>query len=238
MTTLTQAPPSPGFQLRAWQRLALAVFALVLVGLLAFVIFQPIKVLPRIRLAPGFALTDQNGQTVTNEDLRGQFVLYNFTYTGCPAHGCPATDAIMAEVNARLGEAETGGVPVALVSIALDSSQATPAALQNLAQAQGAGPAGWRFLSSPDPDRLKTIVGGGFEVFYEAQPDGSFALSPALALVDDWGILRAVYRPTTNPPDAARILDHIRLLGQEVRNSQGVGKLGYEAAHLFLCYAP
>jgi protein SCO1/2 len=238
MTTLTQAPPSPAFQLQAWQRLALAVFALILLGLLAFVIFQPIKVLPRLRLAPGFALIDQYGQTVTNEDLRGQFVLYNFTYTGCPAHGCPATDAIMAAVSARLGEVETGGAPVTLVSVALDSAQATPAALRRFAQAQGADPAGWRFLSSPDPDRLKTIIGGGFEVFYEARPDGSFALSPTLALVDGWGIIRAVYRPDANPPDAARILDHIGLLGQEVRNSQGVGKLGYEAAHLFLCYAP
>lgn len=237
MTTLTQTSPSPGFQLRGWQRLALAALALVLAGLLAFVIFQPIKVLPRIRLAPGFALTDQDGQMVSNEDLRGQFVLYNFSYTGCQSHGCPETDRIMAEISSRLNEVQSGGVPVSLVTIVLNSPAAAPAALPAFAQAQDAGPGGWRFLGSPDANRLKTIIGGGFGVYYEAQPDGSFALSPTMILVDGWGIIRAIYRPTSNPPEANRILDHLELLAQEVKNSQGVGKLGYEAAHLFLCYA-
>lgn len=238
MTTLTQAPPSPGFQLRGWQRFALGAFALLLGVLLGFVLFQPIKVLPRIRLAPGFALTDQNGQIISNEDMRGQFVLYTFTYTGCQVSGCPETDQVMSEVYSRLDEAETDGIPVSLVSIAFDSAQARPAALTAFAQSKGADPARWRFLSSEDAARLKTVIGSGFEVYYEEQADGSFAYSPAIVLVDGWGIIRAVYRPLTNPPDAGRILNHIKLLAQEVRNSKGVGKLGYEAAHLFLCYAP
>jgi len=33
----------------------------------AFAIFQPIKVLPRIQLAPGFILLDQDAQRLTNE---------------------------------------------------------------------------------------------------------------------------------------------------------------------------
>ncbi len=237
MTTLTHTAPSSGFQLRGWQRLLLILFGLIIAGLLAFVIIQPIKVLPRIRLAPGFALTDQNGQTVTNEDLRGQFVLYNFSYTDCQAHGCPETDKIMGEVYTRLSEAETEGIPVSLVTVAFDSTGDTPLALQSFASRQGAGPTGWHFLSSPDASRLKTIIGSGFEVYYEAQPDGSFAHSPTMVLVDGWGIIRAVYRPATNPASADRILSHLELLGEEVKNSQGVGKLGYEAAHLFLCYA-
>lgn len=237
MTTLTHTTPSSGFQLHGWQRLVLILFGLIIAGLLAFVIFQPIKVLPRIRLAPGFALTDQNGQKLTNEDLRGQFVLYNFSYTDCQAHGCPETDKIMAEVYSRLNEVDTYGIPVSLVTVGFDSIDDTPAALQGFALRQGAGPTGWRFVSSPDASRLKTIIGSGFEVYYEAQPDGSFAHSPTMVLVDGWGIVRAVYRPATNPADADRILNHLELLGEEVKNSKGVGKLGYEAAHLFLCYA-
>ena len=50
-------------------------------GVMAFTIFEPIQVLPRIRLAPGFAMTDQAGDRLTSEDLRGEIVLYSFAYT-------------------------------------------------------------------------------------------------------------------------------------------------------------
>lgn len=236
--TLRSTPILPGdsFRLRGWHRLVLAILALLLVGLLAFVIFQPIKVLPRIRLAPGFALTAQDGGSISNEDLRGQFVLYNFTYTHCRPAGCPDTDQVAREVYERLGEAKTDNIPVTLVTMSFDPARDTPGVLRAYAQTMGADPERWRFVTG-DAERLKTIIGGGFEVFYEAQPDGSFKFTPTMVLVDGWGIIRAIYRPTTNPPDASRILKHFGVLAQEVRNSKGVAKLGYEAAHLFLCYA-
>ena len=64
--------------------LALAVFVTLFIGsAFAFAIFQPIKVLPRIRLSPGFAMLDQNGLRVTNESLRGSIVVFSYTYTRC-----------------------------------------------------------------------------------------------------------------------------------------------------------
>ncbi len=228
--------PSSSFRLGGWHRLILAILILLLAGLLAFVIFQPIKVLPRIRLAPGFALTAQDGRQISNEDLRGQFVLYNFTYTHCQAAGCPETDQVAREVYQHLGEAKTDNIPVTLVTISFDPARDTPDALHAYAQSLGADPARWHFVTG-DAGRIKAIIGSGFEVYYEAQPDGSFKFSPSMILVDGWGIIRAIYRPATNPPDASRILKHFDVLAQEVRNSKGVAKLGYEAAHLFLCYA-
>ncbi len=67
----------------SWEGLLFGLIALVMLGVAAFVIFQPIKVLPRMQLAPGFALTDEKNERLTNEDMRGQFVMYNFTHTGC-----------------------------------------------------------------------------------------------------------------------------------------------------------
>ena len=55
-----------------WEWVAAGVVLLAILSVAAFAVFQPIKVLPRIRLAPGFILTDQDGQRLTNEDLRGQ----------------------------------------------------------------------------------------------------------------------------------------------------------------------
>lgn len=64
------------------------VLAFIVVSAFAFKIFQPIQVLPRMQLSPAFSLTDQSNERLTSEDLRGEFVLYTFTYTNCPA---PAT---------------------------------------------------------------------------------------------------------------------------------------------------
>ncbi len=60
-----------------------ALLALLLIIVLAFIVFRPILILPRITLAPGFALTDQDGNRLTNEDMRGKLVLYNITHTDC-----------------------------------------------------------------------------------------------------------------------------------------------------------
>jgi protein SCO1/2 len=233
----TTAPLFPTWKLRRWQGFLLALLAVLLAALLTFVIVQPIKVLPRIRLAPGFALRTADGSLLTNESLRGRFVLYSFTYVGCAVHTCPETDAIMRAVQTSLREGRIGEVPVSLVTIVLDPENATPTALRAYADRVGADPAVWQFATG-DPTILKTIVGAGFEVFYEPQADGSYALTPAMFLVDGWGIVRAAYRPVINPPAADRILQHLQVLEREVRNSRGVARLGYEAAHLFLCYAP
>jgi len=52
-----------------------ALGAILVLGAISFKVFQPVQVVPRIRLAPGFSLIDQNGERLSNEDLRGHFVL-------------------------------------------------------------------------------------------------------------------------------------------------------------------
>ncbi len=216
-----------------WEWLAVAVVAAVILGVVAFATFQPIKVLPRIRLAPGFLLTDQAGQRLTNEDLRGKIVLYNFSYARC-GEQCEPLNATLRSVQDQLAQAAGEGAPVELVTISFDPERDTPAALQAYAQAAGADPSRWRFATG-DPARMKNIIGGGFEAYYEPDDQGGFKFSPAFALVDGWGIIRAEYRNEVPTPE--RVLKHIEVIQEEARNSKGVARMGYEAAHLFLCYA-
>ncbi len=204
---------------------------------MAFKIFQPVQVVPRIRLAPGFSLIDQDGQRLTNEDLRGKFVIYTFSYTRCPAP-CYQLDQTMLEIQQRLNEVELGDIPVAFVTISFDPAYDTPAVLRAYADGIGADTGRWRFATASDPALLKHIVGGGFEVYYQPKDDGSFAFDPRFVLVDGWGIIRGQYRYRTVTPDTDRILRHLGVLAAEVRNSKGAATLAYEAAHLFLCYTP
>ncbi|MCA9970467.1 MAG: SCO family protein [Anaerolineales bacterium] len=200
-------------------------------GLAAFSILRPIQVLPRIMLAPGYALTDQNGELLTNEDMRGKIVLYNVTYTNC-ADPCVQTSLFMQQVQARLGELPPSSVPIELVTISIDPAHDTPEVLAAYAAELGATDR-WHFVSGA-ANRLKAVVGAGFGLYYEPQPDGRFALDTGLMLVDGTGILRAEY--VRKLPDMDIVLRDLNLLLEEAQNSEGMGRLAYEAAHLFSCY--
>lgn len=215
-----------------WLKVVYLSLGLGVAATLAFVIFQPLKVLPRITLAPGLALTDQDSRPLTTEDLRGQIVLYNFAAAGC-ATPCAEMNGVLRAVQTRLAAAAADGPAVKLVTISVDPEHDTPAALAGLAAAVGADPQIWRFATG-DPDLLKRAIGGGFELFYGPRSDGSLQVDPLFALVDGWGILRAEYRTAT--PDLERLLRDIGLVAAEARNSTGLARYAYEAAHLFLCY--
>jgi len=213
------------------------IFAVIVIAAFAFKIFQPIQVLPRMQLAPAFNLTDQNDGTLTSEELRGKFVLYNFTYTNCPAP-CYNLNATMQEVQSRLSEVELDNIEVAFVTISFDPDRDTASVLKNYANSLGSSTLQWDFVTTANKSLLKTIIGSGFETYYEDKGNGEFTFTPSFVLVDGWGIVRAEYRYQTSVPDTDRILRHLGVLADEVRNSTGTTKLAYEAAHLFLCYAP
>ncbi|RME07721.1 MAG: SCO family protein [Anaerolineae bacterium] len=210
---------------------------LLITAALAFKIFQPVQVVPRIRLSPGFILIDQNGRSLTNEDLRGKFVLYNFTYTRCP-DPCAGMNATIQEIQRRLGEANLGDIEMVFVTISFDPDYDTPERLAAYAQSLNADPQQWIFATTQDKALLKTIIGAGFEAYYEPDGEGGFRFDPKFVLVDGWGVIRGEYRYQTQVPDTERILRHIRVLAEEVHNSKGAASLAYEAAHYFLCYTP
>lgn len=220
-----------GFR-RSFVYVGYGLLVLPLVAVLAFVIFQPVQVLPRMELAPGFNLTDQDGNRFTSEDLRGTLTLYNFTYTRC-AEDCPNTSAVMHDVQQMVAELDLGDLPVAFVSISFDPEHDTPEQLRAHAARVGADGEQWRFVTG-DSTHLKQVIGGGYGVYYEQLAEGDFEFAPAFVLVDGWGIQRAVYRTAT--PDPETIRRDFTLIAREVQNSEGVNRFAYEAAHLFLCY--
>ncbi len=149
--------------------LTLAVLFVLFVGAaLAFAVFQPIKVLPRIRLAPGFAMTDQSGARLTNESLRGSIVVYNYIYTGC-GQGCAKSMQTLGEVQSALAGLNTGGIPVKLVSIALDPANDTSPAMSAYAQAYQANPSVWRIATLTD-----TTPVGSSDRLYRVRCTGAF----------------------------------------------------------------
>lgn len=218
-----------------WRWLLFAFVAPFVLGVVAFATLKPIQVLPRVRPGPPFVLADQAGQRVTNEDLRGQIVLYTFGYTGCGA-ACEPLDEVMKAAQANASSLTSQGLPLTLVTMLFDPERDTSRALQTYSQTLGVDSSRWRLLTG-DPARLKQVIGGGFEVYYSAKPDGSFEFEPAAVLVDEYGIIRAEYRGQAQTLDAQTVLRHITVLEDEIRNGRGASRAAYEAAHFFLCYA-
>jgi len=208
------------------------------VSILAFSWFKPLKVLPRVSLAPGFVFTDQTGARKTSDDYRAKLTIYNFTYTGCGA-GCQQTSSFMQSLREQLSQVGTSDVTFALVTISLDPEHDTPEVLRTYAdqfQSASANSISWDWLTG-DAQRTKYVVGGGFSVYYEkpiGATDTAVRFDPRFVLVDGAGIIRAEYRSAQ--PDMARVMSDINILIDEVHNSQGAARLAYEAAHLFRCY--
>ena len=188
------ATPGRGTGLRFhWWWILLVVGVLLVAGVFAFAIFQPIKVLPRMRLAPGFTLVDQNGQRLTSEDLRGKVVLYNFLYTGCGAE-CEPYERHHAGSAAALARHRPGRPAGAVRDHQLRPRQRYALRrLQRYAESLGADTSQWRFATG-DPARLKQLIGGGFEAYYAPDDAGGFQFDPTFVLVDGWGIIRGKYR--------------------------------------------
>ena len=217
-----------------WPYALFVPLTLLAVASLVFATWRPIKVLPRIRLAPGFAFVNQAGDLRTSESYRGKVTLYSFSYTGCGA-ACAEAQAQLDSLRRGLAQNRPAELDLALVTISVDPERDTPATLaRHTAQApiDGAGIA-WDWLVG-EPTLTRYAVGGGFGVYYQAEPDGRVKLDPRYFLVDGWGVIRAEY--SIGGLDPQRVRRDIDFLAAEVRNSDGPARLAYEAAHLFRCY--
>jgi protein SCO1/2 len=108
-----------------------------------------------------FRLTDQNGATVTEQDLKGRPFLVFFGFTHCP-EVCPTTLFEVSEILRKLGpDANRVGV----LFITIDPERDTPAALKD-------------YLSSFDPHMLGltgeadaiAAVAKGYRAYYKKVP--------------------------------------------------------------------
>ena len=207
-------------------------FGLVVVlSVMAFAIFEPVQVLPRLRIGPGFALVDQSGTSITSEDGRGAVTLYTFLPSDC-LDDCTAVNETMAQVGERVASLDLGDAEFRRVTVALDTDQ--PDALTAAAEASGADGTNWRWIGGDD-ETLRTVVGEGFGVYFEDTEDG-VAFDPVYIIVDGNGLVRGDYRYSTLASDTDRLTRHISILAEELRNATGAAALVYEAAHVFLCY--
>lgn len=208
---------------------------LALLGLvLWFTIARPVKVVPRIKPMPLFALADQYGLPINSSDLLGRQVVMNFTYTAC-GEDCAAQRAGLIALREALRADGRLGSQVVFLTISIDPARDTPPALQTYAAQLGASPETWLFATGA-ADELKALIGGDLGIYYE-QPDAAGAIKHEqnVLLVDSNGVLRARYEGAAL--NQAKMLRDIGMVSEELA-STGAMRQVYEASHIFLCYPP
>jgi protein SCO1/2 len=152
--------------------------------------------LPSIGPAPEFTLTTQDGQRLSLKELRGKVVAVTFIYASC-TDTCPLLTAKMAGLQATLGA--DFGPKVFFLSITVDPERDTPAVLQRYAQAHGANPAGWAFLTGT-PAEIRQVA-RRYGIFYRKTPRGDVDHTFLTSLVDQSGTLRVQYLGVRFDPD-------------------------------------
>lgn len=144
--------------------------------------------LPIIGEAPDFALRSHDGAEVALNQFRGKAVAVAFIFASCSAT-CPLLTAKMATVQDKLGTAF--GTKIAFLSITIDPEHDTPDVLQRYANAFGANPAGWKFLTG-SPAAI-TQIERQYGVFASSEPGRERDHTNLTSIIDPQGMLRVQY---------------------------------------------
>ena len=137
--------------------------------------------------AATFSLTDQDGKTFSNTQLRGRTWVADFVFTHCPGV-CPKMTMRMAGLQRTLAKSD-----VHFVSFSVDPERDTPAVLKEYANNFGADLGRWHFLTGEKGAMFQAAR----DMKLTAEPAG--VLGPEIAhaekflLVDGQGRVRGAY---------------------------------------------
>jgi protein SCO1/2 len=152
--------------------------------------------LPKIKSAPEFTLTNQDGKRLGLKDLRGKVLAVTFIFASC-ADTCPLLTAKMVGIQNRLGS--SFGTKVHFVSITVDPERDTPDVLKRYADGHKANPAGWAFLTGT-PVEIRDVA-KRYGIYAKKTPRGDVDHTFLTSLVDHNGTLRVQYMGTQFNPD-------------------------------------
>lgn len=140
---------------------------------------------------PTFSFTDQNGQVITNDSLKGKLYVADFFFASCP-NECLE----MAENLKIVQEAFEDHPKVVIVSFSTDPYHDTTAVLKAYANSLGALPYQWYFLRGEQEEIFK-LAKKGFKLPADINDnDNDIVHSPYFALVDTSGQIRNYYDGT------------------------------------------
>lgn len=146
---------------------------------------------------------NQNGDKITLDSFKGEFVVLGMAYTGC-AHTCPLTITKLQEIEKYFVESKIKNYKMVLASF--DVKKDTPKQLKKYMEKRKLDSKYWVFLS-PDKDsqvrELSVVLG----ISYKDLGDGDFSHSNVLTLLDQDG--KVIHRTDSLNTDAKLFKDAV-----------------------------
>src|SRR5690554_1167574 len=116
-----------------------------------------------------FEATTQDGDTLTRDDLKGQWWVADFIFTNCTTVCLPMTSD-MKKLQDKLEEA--GVENYHLVSFSVDPERDSPEVLKQYAEDYGADLSNWTFLTGYEFDYIKDLAVNSFKNLVAAPAEG------------------------------------------------------------------
>jgi len=143
--------------------------------------------LPEIGPAPGFSLVNQNGESFSLAQIRGQVAVVTFIFTGCSA-SCPLLTAKLVTIGGMLG---SDASKVTFVAITVDPMNDTPEVLKRYAQLFSAPEKHFTFLTG-DFNSIQA-TGRSYGAYLNTQAERDVEHTFLTSIVDQSGMLRVQY---------------------------------------------
>jgi protein SCO1 len=175
-----------------------------------------VEALPRYSLMPVFELTDQDGGAFGLNDLRGKVWVVDTIFTRCPSI-CPTLTSGLRDVQSALKVDERIVDDVRLVSISIDGGHDSPGVLKTFADAYGADPGMWTFLTG-ERSEVWPLVQDGLKLPVEPGKPGDemdILHSGKLVLIDRAGVIRGYYDGLSGAGRIEMLADLRRLVNEK-----------------------
>ncbi|MFD1314253.1 SCO family protein [Namhaeicola litoreus] len=145
------------------------------------------ETLMKFEEVPPFSFTNQNGETISNEDFEGKVYVVEFFFTSCPTI-CPKMNASLLKVQKEF----YGNPSFGIASFSIDPKRDTPEVLKKYAEDHGASHKNWHFLTG-EKEVIYTFSNQGFKLYAgeNEAAEGGFEHSGLFALIDQDGFIRS-----------------------------------------------
>jgi protein SCO1/2/putative membrane protein len=177
---------------------------------------------------PEFTLTERSGRVVTRDDLHGKVWVASFLFTRCTGP-CPQVSLTLKRLQDELARYPD----VRLVTFTVDPERDDPEELKRYADAFGADPDRWLFLTGPEK-KVYSLLHDGFHVHVakntdNPRPGQEVIHDTRLFVVDREGTIRGSYEGLRDPRWPEPEAEYERNV-KELRHQ--VAALEYEAWYL------
>ncbi|TXC93465.1 redoxin domain-containing protein [Metabacillus litoralis] len=144
-----------------------------------------------------FQFTNQNGESVSLDDLKGQVWVADFIFTNCETV-CPPMTAHMKELQSK---AKAEDLDVRMVSFSVDPKVDTPEKLKEFAANYSITYDNWDFLTGYEQKEIEDFAMESFKTIVQKPQDSDQVIHVSnFYLIDKNGVIMKDYSGVTDTP--------------------------------------